>query len=228
MSSEPLKNEKVTTDQYGRRKWNVEVYEKEAKSKTKDNGEREEILQKYGLKGDEPSSYLSHRNELIDELILSVNKFTVINPANNKTYGKDKRFGFFCQICDLSFQDNLALIDHFNKPSHIEKAKFALDAKANADAEMLDDIVRRASVEEVQLTLMTLIKKHSNEGKKAGLGIRDRIKLREAMEQWIAEKRRERKRKLRMKKSEQKVEAAGLDDQVGSIMGFASFGSTKK
>lgn len=228
MSSQPLEDEKVTTDQYGRRKWNVEVYEKEAKSKTKDNGEREEIVQKYGLKADEPSSYLDHRNELINELILSVNKFTVINPANNKTYGKDKRFGFFCQICDLSFRDNLALIDHFNKPSHIEKARIALDAKANTDAEMLDDIIRRASVEEVQQTLMTLIKKHSSEGKKEGFGIRDRIKLREAMEQRIAEKRRERKRKLRMKKSEQKLVAAGLDDKVESMMGFASFGSTKK
>lgn len=228
MSSESLENEKVTTDQYGRRKWNVEVYEKETKSKTKDNGEREEIVQKYGLKADEPSSYLDHRNELINELILSVNKFTVINPANNKTYGKDKRFGFFCQICDLSFRDNLALIDHFNKPSHIEKAKIALDAKGNTDAEMLDDIIRRASVEEVQQTLMTLIKKHSSEGKKGGFGIRDRIKLREAMEQRIAEKRRERKRKLRMKKSEQKLVAAGLDDKVESMMGFASFGSTKK
>ena len=78
---------------------------------------------------------------------------------------KNKRFGFFCPICDVSFRDNLLLIDHLNSPQHVSKAKLmnlGIDNNS-AEQELLENGIRRASLQEVVLTMERLIAKSINE-----------------------------------------------------------------
>ena len=226
------KKDKVSIDQYGRRKWNVDAYAEDAKRKapkvmpsaTNDQAE---------VDYNTPQSYLKHRENALKSLIDVVGQHAVINPLNTKSFGKNKKYGFVCEICDLSFRDNLALIDHINSPQHIQKIQ-STDASGTSQDSYLESGIRHATVDEVRRTLRTLIKQKQLKNKGIDkVNIQERISKRLENEKKRAEKRRVRKHKSRLKSDSFSAEnllddAAEDDNSISRIMGIKSFASTHK
>ncbi|KAI5960192.1 SNU23 [Candida pseudojiufengensis] len=239
--------EKITVDQYGRKKWNLEVYAKEAKdkkNKSKNQTDEQQLSKKYGLdpnSNDTSKAYIKHRDDLLKTSLDAVKTYNLINPDNDNlsSFGANKRFGFFCPVCDLSFRDNLSLIDHLNSPQHINKI-IQLNQKEgqNDDTnEILDGGIRRASLKEVIMTMEKLIKqkiaeKNDQDMESAGgLTFSERIERRKLFEENKREKRLS-KRQLQKQRKKQKIEDEKASYQqsesdINNMMGFGNFGSTK-
>lgn len=226
-------NDKISVDQYGRKTWNVEAYAKEAKNKQYKKNPSTTNVNTSIISSDKPSSYLAHREKLLKELLSAINQHTIINPLNTSSYGKNKKFGFVCQICDLSFRDNLALIDHINSPLHVQRSLSLLKDHGGEESEKLDGGVRRATTDEVRVTLESLIAKLAQE-KNAGENssdIKERIMKRQAFEEQQRVKRREKRAKTKKLKKEQNINDDTnntTNNDLASMMGFGGFGSTKK
>ena len=224
-------NNKISIDQYGRKTWNVDAYAKEAKSKSSKKAiSSTPNLSNSTINTDKPLSYLTHRDKLLNELLTAVNQHTIINPLNTASYGKNKKFGFFCLVCDLSFRDNLALIDHINSPLHVQRSQSLVTKHDGEDTEILDGNVRRATVDEVRLTLESLIAKLTQD-KNSGnnkTNIKERIARRQEFEKNQQAKRKEKRLKSKQNKIAQKNKTDEGNNDISSMMGFGDFGSTKK
>lgn len=225
-------NPKDNVDQYGRKTWDVEAYAREAKQGGKPKAAEPSNNEAMAINQDKPTSYLQHRSNLLNESIGAVNKHTLINPLNTKSYGKDKRFGFFCPVCDLSFRDNLALIDHVNSPQHIGRSQqLAKSLKKDGEeeeTELLEGGIRRASVEEVIATIEKLVAQLIRAKQDPGsvVSIQDRINKRKAFEQKQLEKRRLKRQNLK-KRKRTPVEPEPSSD-ISNLMGFSGFSTSKK
>lgn len=224
-------NNKTSIDQYGRKTWNVDAYAKEAKNKSsKTNVTPAPNVNISNISTDKPSSYLTHRDKLLNELLSAVNQHTIINPLNTSSFGKNKKFGFFCLVCDLSFRDNLALIDHINSPLHVQKSQSLVSKHNDEETEILDGSVRRATVDEVRVTLESLISKQAQE-KNSGdnkTDIKERIHRRQEFEKKQQAKRKEKRLKAKQNKVAKNEKNEPINNELSSMMGFGGFGSTKK
>lgn len=214
--------QKKSIDQYGRTQWNLEAYAKEAKGK-RNNKIVNEASQEELIDSNRAASYLEHRSKALDELVSSVKEHSIINPFNTDTRGKSKRFGFVCQICDLSFRDTMALIDHINSPQHLSRVQDSLQKEGGA-GDVLEDGVRRATFTEVQRRLEKLVM-DANRVETQREDINERIKRRQAFEM----KKREMRRKRRQKRKEKLTGAHEIQDNLDLVkaMGFGLFGSLK-
>lgn len=213
-------DEKVSTDQYGRKTWNVEAYAKDAK-KGKSSLPSELALQAALAVKD--LSALQLRAHLLDLSVLAVGTHTLISSGSTTaTFGKNKRFGFACPICDLSFRDTLALVDHFNSPQHAKNASKI--ARSSGGGEEIEDGVRRANAQEVADMIEQLVKRLLRT-KATG---HDKASLQERILQ--RQKFEERKRQLRRAKKERKrqVFETPEETEIGKMMGFEGFGTTKQ
>lgn len=230
-------NEKITTDQYGRKKWNLEAYAEEAKLKKKPTVS--ETIPAHQIEDDSSSlEYIKQRNKLLDQLIKAVKKYNLITPelsTTTTTYGKNKRFGFFCPICDVSFRDNLLLIDHLNSPQHISKLNQVNSSKGDTaqNQELLEGGIRRASLQEVVSTMERLVaksirEKNSLENDQSGLLFQERVEKRRQFEEKKKQKRNNRKNVQKQRKK-QKLEhdSSSANDDINKLMGFGRFGTTK-
>lgn len=221
-------SEKTSTDQYGRRTWNTEAYEEEARRSKR---AKKEVSQESvdAVTSIEDKTLISQRSELLNASILNIKNRTLIGSENagGGMKGRNKRFGFACPICDLSFRDTLALVDHFNSPQHL--ANIRKISSASGSGEAFQDGVQRASLEQVTQTLEELVKELLN--KKAGadgkgLSLQERVAKRLEFEQ----KKAERKQEKKQKKLRKAVQGAKDDEcsEVAALMGFGGFSSTKK
>lgn len=225
-------SDRTSTDQYGRKQWDVEAYAEEAKKATPQTRGQpidEALARKLKLQ-----TFLQHRAELLDQSLGAVGKHTLIGAesgATSLTYGKNKRFGFTCPTCDLSFRDTLALVDHFNSPQHVKNLRQLLGDSAGTGEE-LEDGVKRASQAQVIATLEDLVKKLLRAKAAAGsttglaLGLQERVQRRLEFEQRKTKRKQERRKKKR-------IHGLGVDadtdpeTEIGKLMGFEGFGSTK-
>lgn len=217
--------DKTSTDQYGRKTWNVELYAQEAKKKNVLEPTPGSVAAAESLKD---GSYDQHRADLIESSVLAVQKYTLVGNEGSRTatYGKNKRFGFFCPICDLSFRDTLALVDHVNSPQHAKKARSLVPSDG---VDEKDDIcgVKHATAAEVAEKIEELVKRLLREGAESkGAGsIHERIQKRQEFE----ENKRRRRKEKKLRKIEDKVEVGHEDegDELQKMMGFQGFGTTK-
>lgn len=217
--------DKTSIDQYGRKTWNLELYAQEAKRKSDRELPQDSVLASQNLKD---GKYDQHRADLIESSVLAVKKHTLISSGGDRTatFGKNKRFGFFCPVCDLSFRDTLALVDHVNSPQHAKKARSLVpgdsdDAKADIGG------VKHANAAQVAEKIEELVKKLLRaqvETKNLG-SLHERILKRQKFE----EKRRQKRKEKKLRKASDDVEFGGDgdNDQLQATMGFHGFGSTK-
>ena len=249
--------EKTTIDQYGRKKWNIELYAQEARDKKRKRGNDDDEVE-FKLRDDSSQAYVKHRDELLKTSLNAVKTYNLINPdkAELSVFGSRKRFGFFCPICDLSFRDNLALIDHFNSPQHANKVILKQAGENNntigdengdgesailkLHQEMLDSGVRRATLNEVVATMEKLIQqsvvaKSKDVPNKAPFA--ERVKRRREFEEKkrlrLSEKRilRKHQRRERRQREEELARvrcSTTADTEMNQMMGFSTFGSTKR
>lgn len=221
--------EKTSTDQYGRKTWNLDLYAQEAKKKNIQQPSQDSVLAAQSIKD---GTYDQHRANLIEHSVLAVQKHTLISAEGDRTttYGKNKRFGFFCPICDLSFRDTLALVDHVNSPQHAKKARSLVSSDTSGDKGDIGG-VKHASAAEVAEKIEELVKEllRKRVGSKEPGSIHERIQKRQQFEE---NKRRKRKdRKSRKSTVDHEGDRDGDNDsdndELQNMMGFQGFGSTK-
>ncbi|KAJ3275951.1 hypothetical protein HDV01_006818 [Terramyces sp. JEL0728] len=160
--------------------------------------EREEKLKKR-KQPDEGENINLGAAKAIDEQLLNV----TVNKTTVVTAAEEvKGPGFHCRVCDETFKDNLSFLDHSTSPSHLKKIGQSTH-------------VERSTVEQVRKRLAA--RKVKPEVVDPKVLIEQRI--REAAEQ----KRKKKEDKMHAKKQEEYV-----DKDIADIMGFGSFGSTKK
>lgn len=95
-----------------------------------------------------------------------------------------ERFGFVCPVCDLSFRDNLALIDHFNSPQHVSKVFQQNRSAEEPHTELLDGGIRRATLKEVVTVMESLVAKRLNEKSlqpEDGPSFAERVEMRKSL-----------------------------------------------
>ncbi|KAI5949984.1 SNU23 [Candida theae] len=230
------KDDKKSIDQYGRQTWNVDVYAQEANDKKRksvhDTTPLHYIVDKHT---DDSKTHIKQRDALLEESLNAVQKFNLINPdkSNTSTYGSKKRFGFVCPVCDLSFRDNLSLIDHFNSPQHVGKVfQQNKSSGESTQTELLDGGIRRATLKEVVTVMENLVANRLKEKSlqsTEGPSFAERVEMRKKFEE---EKRRSRseKRKLQRNRKKRKVQDEPDDNantDMHELMGFKGFGSSK-
>ncbi|CDO94159.1 unnamed protein product [Kluyveromyces dobzhanskii CBS 2104] len=98
---------------FGRRTWDREEYA--------ENSSAVSPKQSLLLSLDEDQlRALKHRytnfNASLEYNLKDVNKKTL--SANVSHHKKGKQFGFYCELCDLTFKDTLQFINHLNHKSH--------------------------------------------------------------------------------------------------------------
>lgn len=96
--------------------------------------------------------------------------------------------GFYCKACDLTFKDNLQLVDHENSKQHL----VAIGETGE---------VQIATLEEVRERFEWLVQKREREKEMEGVGLEERLdRTQEAIDFERAEKRRKRNEKRRKTK----------------------------
>lgn len=185
----------TSTADAARKTWDREAYaekarEKETKSKEEAKARYEAKLQ--GKKYYAPVDYSSleattSRTQRLD--VASLVGKTMIVPAGAAVGKRGRGAGFYCSDCDLTFKDNIQLVEHLNSKQHL--------IATGQSGEVV-----RVGVEEVRQRLRWLAhkkKQEEEEERKAGeLDLSARLKMREEEEiKEREEKRRKRNEKRR-------------------------------
>ncbi|ODQ64579.1 hypothetical protein NADFUDRAFT_42889 [Nadsonia fulvescens var. elongata DSM 6958] len=145
--------------------------------------------------------------------------------AQGTSIGKRGRgIGFYCEVCDLTFKDNLQLIDHYNSKQHIYTSGKTLERRKKVTIEdvrrRIEYLHKKSQIEEGNKQQQFDIKKRIEEFKKEE---EKRNLIKKQNKQKMDEKRR------RKKMEEPKTTTdSSQDDPMRVMMGFAGFGSTKK
>lgn len=90
---------------FGRRTWDREEYAKQALLRKQNKNKDSKIVKK---------STISRENLDFGK---DLNKRQIITGSILNTRGKS--FGFYCDVCNLTFKDNLKFIDHLNSKPHL-------------------------------------------------------------------------------------------------------------
>jgi U4/U6.U5 tri-snRNP component SNU23 len=110
---------------------------------------------------------------------------TMLVPAGAAVGKRGRGAGFYCEACDLTFKDNLQLVEHYNSKQH--------QIQVGESGE-----VKRAGVEEVRERLKWLKRKIEEDRKEELINLSDRLEFaREKDEREREEKRRKRREKRR-------------------------------
>jgi U4/U6.U5 tri-snRNP component SNU23 len=183
-----------SSDTSFRRTWDREAYaEKAAADATKSKAESKSRYEAKlaGKKYHAPVDYgsleqTSSRAQRLDVASL-VGKTTIV-PASAAVGKRGRGAGFYCPDCDLTYKDNMQLVEHLNSKQHL----IAIGQSGE---------VVRAGVEEVRERLKWLAHKkreQEEEERKAGqMDLEERLKTREEEE---AKEREERRRKRNEKR----------------------------
>ncbi|CAI7601049.1 unnamed protein product [Penicillium discolor] len=182
-----------------RKTWDREEYAKkaaDAEEKRKAEGKARYEAKLLGKKYHAPVDYsmledTTARNQRLD--VASMVGKTMIVPAGSGMGKRGLGAGFYCKDCDLTYKDNLQLVEHLNSKQHL--------IATGQSGE-----VKRANVEDVRLRLRMLShrkRQRDEEERKAwqlDLGVR--LKEREEID---AKEREEKRRKRNEKRKKDKV-----------------------
>jgi U4/U6.U5 tri-snRNP component SNU23 len=119
---------------------------------------------------------------------------TMLVPAGAAVGKRGRGAGFYCEVCDLTFKDNLQLIEHYNSRQHLQNSGES-------------GSVRVATVLEVRERLRWLVRKRREELKEA-----DVVDLKARLEKAVDREEEERERKRRKRNEQRKRKAAAKAD----------------
>jgi U4/U6.U5 tri-snRNP component SNU23 len=111
---------------------------------------------------------------------------TMIVPAGAAVGKRGRGAGFYCEACDLTFKDNLQLIEHYNSKQH--------QVKVGESGE-----VRRADVLEVRERLKWLKRKMEEEKRDELINLDERLRVAGEREELEREEKRRKRREKRRK-----------------------------
>lgn len=201
----------ASTDTDFRKTWNREEYaqraaETEAKNKAESKARYEAKLA--GKKWHAPVDFstleaTSSRVQRLDVASM-VGKTTMV-PAGAAVGKRGRGAGFYCSDCDLTFKDNIQLVEHLNSKQHL----IAIGESGE---------VKRATVEDVRMRLRWLAhkkrEKEEEDRKAFNLDLGARLKDREEQD---AKEREERRAKRREKRRAVKQEEDDWEGRLGII-----------
>jgi U4/U6.U5 tri-snRNP component SNU23 len=183
----------MTSNDTVRRTWDKEEYR--LKSKQRESGFKKRISER-----EVPNEFvdLAKAREQALGLEGDINKIRVISAKDEASKG------FRCDICGVSFNDNLSYLDHLNSFQHLK----ALGLNAR---------IKRSTIEEVRARLLAR-KERTKE-----LNVKEKIELQKKneAEEWMRLKELKKKEKEDSRKEFE-------DEDVSKLMGFGGFNSSKK
>ena len=214
----------------GRRTWDSEEYAKKAKlraeygddydaqEKTSSNNKtsKEEFLKAQdgaaGPMGSE-RAFLKVREGRVD-LESKVGKTQVINQSDLE---RGAGAGYFCETCKCLLKDSVSYLDHINGKKHQRALGYSMR-------------VERAGVDKVKNKIDDLKRKISEAKDTAQVSAIDDYNTRLAVQQAEEENlKKKRKQEKAARKQEQEInEMEGIDPEIAAMMGFGSFGGSKK
>lgn len=192
--SQPNTSGKPSSDTEFRKTWDREEYAKKAadeEAKRKAEGKARYEAKLLGKKYHAPVDYSSldattARDKRLD--VASMVGKTTIVPAGSAIGKRGRGAGFYCSDCDLTFKDNIQLVEHYNSKQHL--------IATGQSGEVV-----RAGVEEVRMRLRMLAhKKRAREEEERmawQLDLGERLREREEQD---AKEREERRRKRNEKR----------------------------
>lgn len=217
MSNQPGKQSAYGTasdDTSFRKTYNKEDYL--AKSQSAES--KEQARQRYeaklaGKKWHAPvdTSALDNTTSRASRLDVSsmVGKTTLV-PAGSAVGKRGRGAGFYCPDCDLTFKDNVQLVEHLNSKQHLI-------------ATGQNDSVAVASVEDVMERLDMLVARKRQKEEEArregnGVNLAERLRIREEVDEVEREERRKkRQEKRRLAREAREKEDEGFGDRLGII-----------
>ncbi|SCU90451.1 LAMI_0E02146g1_1 [Lachancea mirantina] len=149
-------------------------------------------------------SKFSDHKTLIESVTQDSNRRVLTTGAS--TYKKGKQFGFYCDLCDLTFKDTLQYVNHLNHKSHQIKFENVFGEPLIYDTRDDEEVPRQEFEQCYERIVDDFLKKAQ---------VRTRTP---------------KKKSLRpAPKTNAASEAApGVSSSVAGVMGFQGFGSTKK
>ena len=195
---------------FGRRTWDRDQYivDEDDSSKTG----RDEHDNKLRELSDEQLMLLKKKytnyDQMMRDSIKGLNQKTL--RSNISQYKRGKQFGFYCDLCNLTFKDSLQYIDHLNSKIHQIKFETIFDESLILNRRDNDDIPIQEFHDSYLLQIKQFIKKHQDFNLSKDL--KDSKSLKPNSKPNI-----ERGNKISTNES-----------QISKLMGFTSFGSNKK
>ncbi|KAJ2756824.1 U4/U6.U5 snRNP associated protein [Coemansia aciculifera] len=223
----------MSTNAYGeskktegfRRNWDNEAYAKKARDREQQNrlADEDEERRRKGLKprtrGARPTEareLLQSRKQAVD-LEGMVGKVQIVQ-ASTAASGQP---GFYCKVCDVTVKDSLSYLDHINGKNH----QRVLNRSMKVASETVADVLAK-------LQSLRELKRRQQQQTKDEYSFQEQVNQQQQAERQKRDKRREARRRQRQAKARgvgSKSPSPDADaDDMGSAMGFASFGSTKK
>lgn len=135
---------------------------------------------------------------LIQSSLSDLNKRTLATGISSQKKGK--QFGFYCELCNLTFKDNLQYIDHLNHKTHQLKFEAIFDESLICDTRDNDELRPEDFELCYRQVVDDFVKDHQRKVKKVNKSTR--IRPEHPSPQDISE--------------------------ISKTMGFASFGGTKR
>ncbi|KAM3161856.1 C2H2-type domain-containing protein [Lachancea thermotolerans] len=183
---------------FGRRTWDRDEYaelERESRGKLATIAEKLNPQQLEKLK----TRYSNHAL-LVAEATQNSNE-RVLAPTIT-SYKKGKQFGFYCELCDLTFKDTLQFVNHLNHKTHQIKFELTFGESLILDLRDNEDVTVQEFEEVYSSLIRDFLKENRQDSRPA--------------------------KKLKSEKKKVAEENLPLSDGVNKIMGFTGFGSTKK
>lgn len=184
---------------FGRRTWNREEYA--AKAATSPGGQSHlSSLDQEQLKAlkDRYTDY----NALLVYNLRDINKKTL--SANLSQQKKGKQFGFYCDICDLTFKDTLQFINHLNHKSHVVRFENIFNEPLIKDTRDND------------LVPLNEVRSQFHKSVSAFIGDTE-----------LRSNKRKAAKRVKCEKSDAEIKYQP-QSEIGRLMGFTEFGSSKK
>lgn len=206
---------KPASDTEFRKTWDREEYAKKAadeEAKRKAEGKARYEAKLLGKKYHAPVDYSSleattARDKRLD--VASMVGKTTIVPAGSALGKRGHGAGFYCAACDLTFKDNIQLVEHYNSKQHL--------IATGQSGEVV-----RAGVEEVRMRLRMLAHKkrvrEEEERRAWQLDLGERLREREEQDAKEREEKRRKRNEKRRKGGEGiKQEEDSWEGRLGII-----------
>lgn len=107
-----MADELSSVNSYGRKTWNKNEYIKKAKDRYKED-DATEVVKKD----------ITKRNVTYD-FKANLNQKQIVSQLTLVSVHRGKSSGFYCQLCNLTFKDNLTFLNHINSTQHLDKSEF--------------------------------------------------------------------------------------------------------
>lgn len=185
---------------FGRRTWDREEYAQLAQEEPLSHEEALRSSLSDAKLQQLKDKYTDH-NGLIRQSLQNLNKKVLATGVSS--YKRGKQFGFYCELCDLTYKDTAQYIDHLNHKTHQLKFESIFGEDLVVDKRDNDDLSLDEFSKEYKTLVSRFVKQHASTPRANNNGNRTR-------------------------KSENANTRNNLPSSMEQHMGFSSFGSTKR